>query len=90
MERERRNSAFADGDGHYSCNANGHCTQFCNDYSLLHGDKVPSAAYIQHSVSRFDTLAGVEVADIKKMNGLVQDTTDPFTRAASTLTLLLK
>ncbi|KAG6552202.1 hypothetical protein Mapa_006050 [Marchantia paleacea] len=38
-----------------------------------------SAGYIEHTVSRFDTLAGiaikygVEVADVKRMNGLVTD-----------------
>ncbi|GMI88431.1 hypothetical protein like AT5G08200 [Hibiscus trionum] len=82
MERERRNSAIP--NGHYSYNTNGHCSRFCNDYSLSDGDKIPSSplpssGYIEHTVSRFDTLAGVaikygvEVADIKKMNGLVTD-----------------
>ncbi|XP_010522189.1 PREDICTED: uncharacterized protein LOC104800897 [Tarenaya hassleriana] len=39
----------------------------------------PGAGYIEHRVSKFDTLSGiaikygVEVADIKKMNGLVTD-----------------
>ncbi|XP_010546238.1 PREDICTED: uncharacterized protein LOC104818371 [Tarenaya hassleriana] len=39
----------------------------------------PGAGYIEHRISKFDTLAGiaikygVEVADIKKMNGLVTD-----------------
>ncbi|PON77744.1 LysM domain containing protein [Parasponia andersonii] len=39
----------------------------------------PAAGYIEHPVSKLDTLAGVaikygvEVADIKKMNGLVTD-----------------
>ncbi|KAE8691448.1 Peptidoglycan-binding LysM domain-containing protein, putative isoform 2 [Hibiscus syriacus] len=82
MERERWNSAIA--NGHYSYDTNGYCTRFCNDYRLSDGDKVssptlPSAGYIEHTVSRFDTLAGVaikygvEVSDIRKMNGLVTD-----------------
>ncbi|KAK8558856.1 hypothetical protein V6N13_098482 [Hibiscus sabdariffa] len=86
MERERRNSgSIADGIGHYNYNynynynTNGHCTRFCNGISPSDGAKIPSAACIEHPVSRFDTLAGlaikygVEVADIKKMNGLVTD-----------------
>ncbi|KAL4303141.1 hypothetical protein GQ457_10G018700 [Hibiscus cannabinus] len=82
MEGERRNSAIP--NGHYSYNTNGHCSRFCNDYSLSDGDKIPSSPLpssgcMEHTVSRFDTLAGVaikygvEVADIKKMNGLVTD-----------------
>ncbi|XP_022725682.1 uncharacterized protein LOC111282041 [Durio zibethinus] len=79
MERERRNS-IADGD--YSYNTNGYYSNFCNDYSVLDKEKnqsLPAAGFIEHPVSRFDTLAGVaikygvEVADIKKMNGLVTD-----------------
>ncbi|KAK8624657.1 hypothetical protein V6N13_089546 [Hibiscus sabdariffa] len=71
MEREsqRRNSgSIADGDGCYNYNTNGHCSPM-----------IPSPRCIEHSVSRFDTLAGlaikygVEVADIKKMNGLISD-----------------
>ncbi|MBA0843176.1 hypothetical protein Goarm_000389, partial [Gossypium armourianum] len=71
----------------YSYDTNGHYSHFCNDYSLLEKDKIqnlpsstiPSAGFIEHPVSRFDTLAGVaikygvEVADIKRMNGLVTD-----------------
>ncbi|XP_039004644.1 lysM and putative peptidoglycan-binding domain-containing protein 3-like [Hibiscus syriacus] len=77
MERERRDSSIA--NGHYSYNTNGDCSLFCHDYRLSNGDKIPSYGYIEHSVSRFHTLAGVaikygvEVADIKKMNGLVTD-----------------
>ncbi|MBA0637230.1 hypothetical protein Godav_024651, partial [Gossypium davidsonii] len=45
----------------------------------LPSSTIPSAGFIEHPVSRFDTLAGVaikygvEVADIKRMNGLVTD-----------------
>ncbi|XP_010547714.1 PREDICTED: uncharacterized protein LOC104819378 [Tarenaya hassleriana] len=45
----------------------------------LPSSSTPGAGYIEHRVSKFDTLAGiaikygVEVADIKKMNGLVTD-----------------
>ncbi|XWS54337.1 hypothetical protein CRYUN_Cryun10bG0081300 [Craigia yunnanensis] len=84
MERERRHS-IANGD--YSYNTNGNYSKFCNDYSVLEKEKNQSlpassfsgAGFIEHPVSRFDTLAGVaikygvEVADIKKMNGLVTD-----------------
>ncbi|KAL4318135.1 hypothetical protein GQ457_18G014310 [Hibiscus cannabinus] len=78
MEREsqrRNSSSIADGDGHYNYNTNVHCSRFCHDISPM----IPSPRCIEHSVSRFDTLAGlaikygVEVADIKKMNGLVSD-----------------
>ncbi|MBA0754060.1 hypothetical protein Gogos_020802 [Gossypium gossypioides] len=85
MERERRNGINT--IEQYSCDTNGHYSHFCNDYSLLEKDKIqnlpsstiPSAGFIEHPVSRFDTLAGVaikygvEVADIKRMNGLVTD-----------------
>ncbi|XP_039029499.1 uncharacterized protein LOC120163716 [Hibiscus syriacus] len=82
MERERWNSAIA--NGHYSYDSNGYYSRFCNDYRLSDGDKVssptlPSAGCIEHTVSRFDTLAGVaikygvEVSDIKRMNGLATD-----------------
>ncbi|KAL0736317.1 hypothetical protein Bca4012_012527 [Brassica carinata] len=43
------------------------------------GSNSPDRGYIEHRVSKFDTLAGiaikygVEVADVKKMNGLVTD-----------------
>ncbi|KAE8672653.1 Detected protein of confused Function [Hibiscus syriacus] len=84
MERERRNSIA---NGNYSCHSNGKYTGFCNDYSVSENEKVrtlpssslPGAGFIEHPISRFDTLAGlaikygVEVADIKKMNGLVTD-----------------
>ncbi|TYI37208.1 hypothetical protein ES332_A03G196700v1 [Gossypium tomentosum] len=84
MERERRNS-IANGD--YSCYTNDKYSRFSNDYSVSENEKnqslpsssLPSAGFIEHPVSRFDTLAGVaikygvEVADIKKMNGLVTD-----------------
>ncbi|KAK6241556.1 hypothetical protein SCA6_006945 [Theobroma cacao] len=84
MERERRNS-IANGD--YSYNTNANYSNFCHDYSVLEKEKNHSlpasslhgAGFIEHPVSRFDTLAGVaikygvEVADIKKMNGLVTD-----------------
>ncbi|XP_022763935.1 uncharacterized protein LOC111309223 [Durio zibethinus] len=84
MERERRNS-IANGDYSYSTNVN--YSKFCNDCSVLEKEKnqslpsssLPGAGFIEHPVSRFDTLAGVaikygvEVADIKKMNGLVTD-----------------
>ncbi|KAL4281995.1 hypothetical protein GQ457_03G005750 [Hibiscus cannabinus] len=84
MERERRNS-IANGD--YSCHTNGKYSGFCNDFSgsengkahSLSPSSLPGAGFIEHPVSRFDTLAGVaikygvEVADIKKMNGLVTD-----------------
>ncbi|VVB13683.1 unnamed protein product [Arabis nemorensis] len=45
----------------------------------FHGSNSPDRGYIEHRVSKFDTLAGiaikygVEVADVKKMNGLVTD-----------------
>ncbi|XWS63307.1 hypothetical protein CRYUN_Cryun06bG0084100 [Craigia yunnanensis] len=84
MGRERRNSIA---NGNYSYNSNGNYSNFCNDYSVLKNEKNQSlpvssysgAGFIEHPVSRFDTLAGVaikygvEVADIKKMNGLVTD-----------------
>eukprot|EP00268_Persea_americana_P050127 TRINITY_DN542_c0_g1_i1.p1 TRINITY_DN542_c0_g1~~TRINITY_DN542_c0_g1_i1.p1 ORF type:complete len:108 (-),score=18.27 TRINITY_DN542_c0_g1_i1:227-550(-) len=44
-----------------------------------HMTTVPSVNYLEHQVSKMDTLAGlaikygVEVADIKRMNGLVTD-----------------
>ncbi|CAH8364197.1 unnamed protein product [Eruca vesicaria subsp. sativa] len=48
--------------------------------SPYHGSHSPDrGGYIEHRVSKFDTLAGVaikygvEVADVKKMNGLVTD-----------------
>ncbi|MFQ6649498.1 hypothetical protein Gotur_023507 [Gossypium turneri] len=85
MERERRNGINT--IEQYNYDTNGHYSHFCNDYSLLEKDKIqnlpsstiPSAGFIEHPVSRFDTLAGVaikygvEVADIKRMNGLVTD-----------------
>ncbi|XVE49743.1 hypothetical protein DITRI_Ditri01bG0105700 [Diplodiscus trichospermus] len=84
MERERRNSIA---NGNYSYNTNGNHSNFCNDYTVLGKEKnqcspassYPNAGFIEHPVSRFDTLAGVaikygvEVADIKRMNGLVTD-----------------
>ncbi|GMJ13008.1 hypothetical protein like AT5G08200 [Hibiscus trionum] len=84
MERERRNSIA---NGNYSYHTNGKYSGFCNDYSgsengkshNLSSSSLPGAGFIEHPVSRFDTLAGVaikygvEVADIKKMNGLVTD-----------------
>ncbi|MBA0606092.1 hypothetical protein Godav_018606 [Gossypium davidsonii] len=84
MERERCNS-IANGD--YSYSANGIYSEICNDYSILEKERDQSSpdpslrgnGYIEHPVSRFDTMAGVaikygvEVADIKKMNGLVTD-----------------
>ncbi|CAA7026996.1 unnamed protein product [Microthlaspi erraticum] len=45
----------------------------------FHGSSSPERGYIEHRVSKFDTLAGiaikygVEVADVKKMNGLITD-----------------
>uniref|UniRef100_A0A1J3F3Z8 LysM and putative peptidoglycan-binding domain-containing protein 2 n=1 Tax=Noccaea caerulescens TaxID=107243 RepID=A0A1J3F3Z8_NOCCA len=45
----------------------------------FYGSSSPERGYIEHRVSKFDTLAGiaikygVEVADVKKMNGLVTD-----------------
>ncbi|CAN6992053.1 unnamed protein product [Brassica oleracea var. botrytis] len=44
-----------------------------------HGSSSPDRGFIEHRVSKFDTLAGVaikygvEVGDVKKMNGLVTD-----------------
>ncbi|KAE8672723.1 Detected protein of confused Function [Hibiscus syriacus] len=84
MERERRTSIA---NGNYSCRTNGKYSGFCNDYNVSGNGKsqssspssLPGAGLIEHPVSRFDTLAGVaikygvEVADIKKMNGLVTD-----------------
>ncbi|XWS39581.1 hypothetical protein CRYUN_Cryun18bG0067600 [Craigia yunnanensis] len=84
MVRERRNSIA---NGNYNYNTNDTYSKFCNDYCVLHNEKnqslpassLPGAGFIEHPVSRFDTLAGVaikygvEVADIKKMNGLVTD-----------------
>ncbi|KAL3676921.1 hypothetical protein R1sor_026869 [Riccia sorocarpa] len=55
--------------------ADGHARSSSGDSSASSS----SAGYIEHSVSRYDTLAGiaikygVEVADIKRMNGLVSD-----------------
>ncbi|KAB1203745.1 LysM and putative peptidoglycan-binding domain-containing protein 2 [Morella rubra] len=82
MERERRNG---NRNGNYnSCKVydNGSST----DRESLPISSPPSAlsascsvGYIEHPVSKLDTLAGiaikygVEVADIKKMNGLVTD-----------------
>ncbi|KAK8616148.1 hypothetical protein V6N13_017709 [Hibiscus sabdariffa] len=84
MERERR---YSIANGNYSCHTNGKYSGFCNDYGVSENEKaqtlssssLPGAGSIEHPVSRFDTLAGVaikygvEVADIKKMNGLVTD-----------------
>ncbi|KAE8670092.1 Detected protein of confused Function [Hibiscus syriacus] len=84
MERERRTSIA---NGNHICHTNGKYSGFCNDYSVSGNGKsessspssLPGAGFIEHPVSRFDTLAGVaikygvEVADIKKMNGLVTD-----------------
>ncbi|XVE66344.1 hypothetical protein DITRI_Ditri08aG0072800 [Diplodiscus trichospermus] len=84
MERERRNSIANEC---YSYNTNGNYSKFCNDYCVLDKENdqclppssLPAVGFIEHPVSRFDTLAGVaikygvEVADIKKMNGLVTD-----------------
>ncbi|KAG7554565.1 LysM domain [Arabidopsis suecica] len=45
----------------------------------FHGSNSPDRGYIEHRISKFDTLAGiaikygVEVADVKKMNNLVTD-----------------
>ncbi|KAG2279462.1 hypothetical protein Bca4012_047558 [Brassica carinata] len=47
--------------------------------SPYHGSSSPDRGFIEHRVSKFDTLAGiaikygVEVGDVKKMNGLVTD-----------------
>ncbi|KAK8482813.1 hypothetical protein V6N13_085575 [Hibiscus sabdariffa] len=84
MEREGGNSIV---NGDYSYSTNGDFGKFCNDLSVF--EKVSNQSspesfsrrdgFIEHPVSRFDTLAGVaikygvEVADIKKMNGLVTD-----------------
>ncbi|XVE92911.1 hypothetical protein REPUB_Repub01dG0144300 [Reevesia pubescens] len=85
MDRERRRSLC---NVDYSYNSNGNYSRFCNDFSVLEkannqslpsSSSLPAAGFIEHPVSRFDTLAGVaikygvEVADIKKMNGLVTD-----------------
>lgn len=66
MERERRNS-IANGD--YSCYTNDKYSRYCNDYSVSENEKnqslpsssLPSAGFIEHPVSRFDTLAGVAI-----------------------------
>ena len=66
MERGRRNS-IANGD--YTYNTNGNYSNFCNDYSVLENEKnqsLPASSYsgagfIEHPVSRFDTLAGVAI-----------------------------
>ncbi|GMJ05547.1 hypothetical protein like AT5G23130 [Hibiscus trionum] len=74
-------------NGDYSYNTNGNFSKFCNDLSVFEKESnqsLPDSSprrdgFIEHPVSRFDTLAGVaikygvEVADIKKMNGLVTD-----------------
>ncbi|KAL8100568.1 uncharacterized protein LOC141701003 [Apium graveolens] len=55
------------------------CSPFSGDGSVAIGVGVGGCNYIEHRVSKFDTLAGVaikygvEVADIKKINGLVTD-----------------
>ncbi|CAK9162754.1 unnamed protein product [Ilex paraguariensis] len=49
------------------------------DCGMLGAGPVGGVSYIEHTVSKFDTLAGVaikygvEVADIKRINGLVTD-----------------
>ncbi|KAF5442984.1 hypothetical protein F2P56_035586 [Juglans regia] len=85
MERERRNGSH----NYHACtvHGNGGSRESRDKYieSLLFASS-PSAlssggavGYIEHTVSKLDTLAGiaikygVEVADIKKMNGLVTD-----------------
>ncbi|TYG90075.1 hypothetical protein ES288_A12G154400v1 [Gossypium darwinii] len=84
MESGRQDSiAFGD----YSYRMNENYGKISNDYSVLEKEKKqslpssssPRAGFITHLISRFDTLSGiaikydVEVADIKKMNGLVTD-----------------
>ncbi|KAL1832664.1 hypothetical protein ACET3Z_002315 [Daucus carota] len=55
------------------------CSPFNGNGSVALGVGVGGSNYIEHRVSKFDTLAGVaikygvEVADIKKINGLVTD-----------------
>lgn len=66
MERERCNS-IANGD--YSYSANGIYSKICNDYSVLEKERDQSSpdlslrgnGYIEHPVSRFDTMAGVAI-----------------------------
>ncbi|XP_022743200.1 uncharacterized protein LOC111294226 [Durio zibethinus] len=82
MERGRRNIIA---NGGYSFNRNDNYSKFCNcvlekqKNQSLPASPLAAAGFIKHPVSRFDTLAGVaikygvEVADIKKMNGLVTD-----------------
>ncbi|KAF5441955.1 hypothetical protein F2P56_035597 [Juglans regia] len=85
MERERRNGSH----NYHTCkvHGNGGSRESRDRYTeSLPFDSPPSAfssggavGYIEHTVSKLDTLAGiaikygVEVADIKKMNGLVTD-----------------
>ncbi|GMY17927.1 hypothetical protein FCV25MIE_13166 [Fagus crenata] len=84
MEKERRN-----GNRNRNCNNNNNCgvdqgngdRRVCRDSFPISSSSSSSSvvSFIQHPVSKMDTLAGiaikygVEVADIKKMNGLVTD-----------------
>ncbi|XP_039001767.1 uncharacterized protein LOC120128054 [Hibiscus syriacus] len=84
MGRERGNSII---NGDYSYNTDESYSKFCDENSVFEKERnrgLPDSSsrrdgFIQHPVSRFDTLAGVaikygvEVADIKKMNSLVTD-----------------
>ncbi|MBA0556838.1 hypothetical protein Golob_026908 [Gossypium lobatum] len=98
MERERRNS-IANGD--YSCYTNDKYSRFSNDYSVSENEKnqslpsssLPSAGFIEHPVSRFDTLAGVAIkygVEVTILILLLINASDPFTRAASAITLLVE
>ena len=65
-KRERRHS-IANGD--YRYNTNGNYSKICNDYSDLEKENNQSllasslsgAGFIEHPISRFDTLAGVAI-----------------------------
>ncbi|GKV21302.1 hypothetical protein SLEP1_g31295 [Rubroshorea leprosula] len=79
MERERRHT-IAIGECSYGYRNNDHKAALDRERSpSLPASSFPSPGFIEHKVSKLDTLAGVaikygvEVADIKKMNGLATD-----------------
>ncbi|GLT37455.1 hypothetical protein SLA2020_117720 [Shorea laevis] len=79
MERDRRHT-IAIGECSYGYRNNDHKAALDRERNpSLPASSFPSPGFIEHKVSKLDTLAGVaikygvEVADIKKMNGLATD-----------------
>ncbi|MBA0730505.1 hypothetical protein Golax_023184 [Gossypium laxum] len=89
MMESRRQDSIAYGDYSYRMNenygkfSNDYSVLEKEKNQSLPSSSSPGAGFITHLISRFDTLSivglslsstdGVEVADIKKMNGLVTD-----------------